>query len=98
MAIVFISAKEKQRSFFTGLLLLLVLVVAGGALALFLPGFLNPPQTPNSLTAPQFTGLPPVSINFSVLDSDKVKNLQPFLAEPQEFSMPVGRSDPFVSY
>jgi|SRR3989344_661886 len=75
MAIVFISAKNKQGAFFWGIIMLLVLFLAVVSLIVFLPDFLNtPPKIPKEVT---FVS-PNTSVDLGVLDSDKIKNLELF--------------------
>lgn len=84
MAIVFVSAKQRQKSFIWGISLALVLLVVVIFLAIFLPGFLNPMPTLPPSGQPGF--LSDLAINFSGIDSDKVKNLDPFLTQEKIFT------------
>ena len=84
MAIVFISPKKKQAIFFeimTGVLVLFLLAVSS---IVFLPEIKNrlnyvPPYQ-------ELSSLPAVKINFDIIDSDKVKKLEPFSLIETEFS------------
>ena len=89
MAIVFISAKQKQQSFMWGIFILLALLLVAGLLAISLPGFLNPKQVgPAALLGGGQVKNPPanLAINFSVVDSEKVKALEPFSIKENIFA------------
>ncbi len=79
MAIVFISPKEKQKIFILGIagFFLLVLVLIG--LAVFLARPKNVPQE-------QVFQAPEIKINFDVLKSEQIKNLEIPGAIEKEFS------------
>lgn len=97
MAIVFISPQKKQKIFFTITALAVALFLAGVATMALLPEFKEEfavfpiPTDTGDITVPE------VRINFSVVDSDPVKRLEPFGAiEIKEFGM--GKEEPFVPY
>ncbi len=78
MAIVFISPQEKQRVFFRGVAIFAVLLLFIISLLIFLPGFVN--KTSNTSTGVSSSN-PNITINLSIMDSDKIKNLEPFNEE-----------------
>lgn len=73
MAIVFISPKERQKVFILGIAVLFVLFLVGISLIIFLA---KPKETPSELVF----HAPKIRINFDVLTSDKIRDLQ-FLPE-----------------
>lgn len=82
MAIVFVSPAKKQKVLFwiIGFVLVAVLV-AGSVIALL-------PEIKNQLTIVEVPALPPgpdISLNFAVVDSNEVKNLESFAALQIEF-------------
>jgi len=94
MAIIFISPKKSQNMLVWTGFVFLALVLAGIAAVLLLPEIKNQVTivpAKGSYTAPD------ISINFALLDSEKVKNLQSFNKQIQQNSS-VGRTDPFTSY
>ena len=92
MAIVFTSPVKKQRIFFWSIFSCIVLFLFIVSLIVFPPAFksaLKDAPTEDS----------PITINFNVLDSDAIKNLEPFLMlQADKSSMNIGRNNPFVSY
>ncbi len=90
MAIVFISPIEKQRVFFGRLAVLLIVFLIITFLIIFLPGFLN--KTQNISTKISFNKYGTmadnsnITINFDIIDSNKVKNLKPFDILETEFA------------
>lgn len=85
MAIVFISPRKKQQMFFWGIALSLIVFLAIISLIVFLPDFLSK----NSNTPADMTSLPDITVNLNILDSDKVKNLQPPSSLPIAFTYTV---------
>ena len=78
MAVVFISPKQRQKTFFLGIaiiLLLFLLSVAFGVL------FSGPKQVPPELVFNK----PKVNIDTEIFDSEQFKNLQPFTQIPLQF-------------
>jgi uncharacterized membrane protein YkgB len=90
MAIVFISPKKKQTLFFRGIILSLVLFLSIVSFIVLLPEFFNKNQNvPVDLSS----GDQGIAINFNFLDSDRVKNLEPFVVSQAEFSYIVKDKD-----
>ena len=83
MAIVFISPKRRQRIFFRGILAFLILLLFIISLIIFPSQFKN--ETQDIPTKVVFD-TPGVVINFESIDSDQVKNLEPFLGVQIEFN------------
>lgn len=82
MAITFISPQKRQRVIFGGISLLVLLVLAGGSIVALLP------EIKNQLTVIPIEGnfkMPDIKVDFVLVDSDKVKNLEPFLDIQTEF-------------
>ncbi len=95
MAIIFVSPKRRQRIIMLSLIALLAVSVAGIGVFAFWPEIksvvlgISPEE--------QVAAMPGVKINFSVVDSQKVKNLELFT--PLQVPGPVeGRENPFTSY
>ncbi len=94
MAIIFISPKKRQQMIFWTTTILFTVVLVGGATVALLP------ELKNQLTLIPNQGIfimPDLNINFAVVDSDKVKNLETFSIIQLDQSQ-VGRGDPFGSY
>lgn len=71
MAVVFISPRQRQKVFFTGItiaFLLFLLIVFFGVFT----------AKPESISSTLVLNKPKVSIDMSIFDSDQFKNLQPF--------------------
>jgi hypothetical protein len=83
MAIVFISPKKKQSIFFTGIALSLVVFFGIVSVIIFFPQLINIHQ---SAAIPSATIRPDIAVNLSIIDSDSVKNLQPFLNLETEYT------------
>ncbi len=95
MAIIFVSPKRRQRIVLMSMLgLLAVAFLAIGTLA-FLPEIEQALHYAN--TAQVSAPIPDIKINFGVVDSPKVKNLDLFTGIPDQSSA-VGRINPFTSY
>lgn len=75
MAILFTSPRKKQRMFLRGITALLFLLLFIISLIVFPPDFKN--QFDNNLPKEVFSA-PDAAINFGILDSNQVKNLEPF--------------------
>ena len=87
MAIIFISPREKQKTFFKAVIILLVIALVTFLLVAFIPDFINKtPEIP--LTAPSsISGAKPdIAINFTIVDSDKFKNLESFAPMESQFT------------
>lgn len=79
MAIVFISPKQRQKTFFLGITIVFLLVLIVISLSVF---FAKPKEV-----KPEFAfNKPKVSININVLNSDEIKNLEPFPEMEIEFA------------
>lgn len=90
MAITFLQQKRKQQYLtlvFIGAILLILVVVW--------KGFLSKPETLPPLPEP--VKLPEVKINFEVLQSPFLEELQPFEEIPP-FEETAGRENPFIPY
>ena len=75
MAIVFISPKKRQRMFFGIMMVSLFFIFIAISLVMFLPELINKNKNiPPDMSFDQ----PDVVINFKILDSEKVKALEPF--------------------
>ena len=71
MAVVFISPKQRQKMFFTGITVIFSLILA----AIFLGVFFSEPKA----SSPTLVfNKPKVSIDMSILDSEQFNDLQPF--------------------
>lgn len=83
MAIVFISPKAKQRTFLKA-----IITVAGLSLVIFFLVVLMIWLVNKNKNIAQdgFSGPPNITINFNVIDSDQVKNLEPFTSLETEFT------------
>ncbi|MBX4200951.1 hypothetical protein KW786_02365 [Candidatus Parcubacteria bacterium] len=86
MAIVFVSARNKQNAFFWGIAVLLVLFLGMISLIVFLPEFLNmPSEVPPSMTYQS----PNTNVDLRILNSDTLTNLEPFNVMEATFSYTV---------
>jgi hypothetical protein len=74
MAITFVAPKAQRNTFFWIISLGVVLLLSGISLVVFLPGFF---QGQGSVNVVPFVGSD-ISVNLSILDSAKVKNLEAF--------------------
>lgn len=79
MAIVFISPKEKQKVFFGAIAGVFGFIVIVIAIIILL-------SRPAPIAQEKVFKKPPIKINFALLDSDKLKNLQPFPQIEAEFT------------
>jgi len=79
MAIVFISPKQRQKTFFIGITAIVLLFLIVVALSVFLA---KPKEIPPELVFNK----PKVDINLTVLDSDQFKELEPFSEMEVQFS------------
>jgi len=83
MAIVFTSPKKQQRATFWVFALLFLGILSGLSIVLLLP------EIQNQLTIIPAEGvftMPDIKVNFGVVDSDKVKNLEPFGGIPTQYT------------
>lgn len=71
MAVVFISPKKRQKTFFLGITITLLLFLV----VVFLGVFFSEPE--ESLFVPVFNK-PKVNIDMAIFESDQFRNLQPF--------------------
>lgn len=79
MAVVFISPKQRQRTFFIGITVMFLLFLA----VIFFGVFLSAPTG----TSPVLVfNKPKVSIDMSIFNSDQFKNLQPFAKMQTQYS------------
>jgi len=93
MAIIFVSPKRRQRIAMLSAMGVLALAMAGVAVFAFYPelkALIYPVQTPEVAVMPE------IKINFSIVDSDRVKNLDPFVLDAGE--VPSGRENPFAAF
>lgn len=81
MAIIFTSAKRKKRMFFWAITMLFILVLFVISFVAFLPD-----KYESTDVAKKETQKEEIKINFNVVDSDLVENLEPFLRIKTEFS------------
>lgn len=78
MAIVFISPKQRQKTFFIGITVIVLLFLVIISLSIL---FAKPKEV-----APELVfNKPKVDINFKVLDSDQFKELEPFSEMETQF-------------
>ncbi|OGZ73046.1 MAG: hypothetical protein A2908_01825 [Candidatus Staskawiczbacteria bacterium RIFCSPLOWO2_01_FULL_38_12b] len=90
MAIVFISPKKRQRMFFGIMMVSLFFIFIAISLVMFLPELINKNKNiPPDMSFDQ----PDVVINFKILDSEKVKALEPFTRLETEFDYIVQDQD-----
>lgn len=92
MAIIFVSIRKRQRMFFLGISLMLILALAIISLGVVFPEF----RTPSKVVVQEVFNAPDVKINFNVLDSAEVKNLEPFSSSEIEAMINPGRPNPFI--
>lgn len=71
MAVVFISPKERQKVFFIGITIVLILFLVSVSFGVFL-------AKPKEVSSNLVFNKPKITINMSVFDSDQFKKLQPF--------------------
>ncbi len=83
MAIVLISPRKRQKAVIWAIASLAVLMLLGASLFIFFPMFTNQintiPDTGTYIT-------PDIKLNFSIIDSNQVKNLTPFSIIETEFA------------
>ena len=79
MAIVFISPKERQKVFILGIVVIFVLFIVVISLIIFL-------AKPKEIPAEMVFRAPKIRINFDVLTSDKIKDLQLLPEIEKEFN------------
>ncbi len=83
MAIVLISPKKRQKTFFWVIIFLFVVILIAVSLFIFIPSFRSQIiDIPDSGTY----ATPDIKLNFNIIDSNQVKNLQPFGSIETEFS------------
>lgn len=81
MAIIFESPKKIQKKFLRIIIILLVFVLLIVPFIIFSPGLINRVQN----VSQEEISEPDIKINFNTIDSDQVKNLDPFGAIELEF-------------
>ena len=79
MAVVFISPKQRQKVFFIGITVMLLLFLVIISLGVFL-------VKPQEVSPVLVFNKPKVNIDMSVLDSSQFKNLQPLVAMDKQFN------------
>ncbi len=79
MAIVFISPKQRQKTFFMGITIVVLLFVAIIALSVFF-------AKPKEIAPELIFNKPKVNINLKALDSEQFKELEPFSEMEVQFS------------
>ena len=79
MAVVFISPKERQKTFFVVITIIFLLFLA----IVFLGVFFSKPEENFSA---QVFNKPKVSIDMTIFDSEQFKNLQPFTEMQTQYS------------
>jgi len=79
MAVVFISPKKRQKSFFLGITIAVLLFLSAVASFVFL-------SQPSENQAQLVFNKPKVSVDFKIFDSDQFKNLTPFLEMELQFA------------
>jgi hypothetical protein len=82
MAIVFVSSKRKQRIALWSIIGVFALVIAMVSLVVFPPDYRSMPE----ITQDGAMAKASIAINFNVVDSDQVKNMEPFSMVKREFS------------
>lgn len=99
MAIIFVSPTKKRSAAAWIVSAVLVLIIALVAAMTFLPEL----KKKLAVAEPEpVLVIPGVTINFGAMDSDRVKNLDPFSTVVSDLNDPnqpaIGRLDPFASY
>ncbi len=79
MAIVFISPKKRQQKFFLAITVLFLLFISFVSLSVFL-------SEPKAVPEEQVLITPKININFKILESDKIKYVQPIGKIEKSFS------------
>ena len=82
MAVVFISPKQRQRMFFMGITVMLLLFLAVISSGVFL-------SKPKEVSPVLVFNKPKVNIAMRIFDSDQFKNLQPFTEMKTQYSYKV---------
>jgi hypothetical protein len=78
MAIVFISPKQRQKMFFIGITVVFFLFIISVSLMVFLS---KPKQVPQGLVFNK----PKINVDLNTLDSDMVRNLEPWSEMKTQF-------------
>ena len=92
MAIIFVSIKKRQQKFFWAISALSLLAVVALSAAVLLPELNSAPD----IVVQEVFEAPDVKINFEVIDSPQVVNLEPFLPALLEPGAEAGRENPFI--
>jgi len=79
MAVVFISPKQRQRTFFMGITITLLLFLAVISFTVILSG-------PKEISQVLVFNKPKINIDMSIFSSDQFRNLQPFPEMQTQFS------------
>ena len=79
MAVVFISPKQRQKMFFLGITVSFLIFLS----VIFLIVFFSQPQTNEG---PLVFNKPKVNIDFKILDSEQLKNFEPFSQMELQFT------------
>ncbi|HLD70398.1 MAG TPA: hypothetical protein VI937_00710 [Negativicutes bacterium] len=94
MAIIFVSPRKKQKIVFWGMAAALMLAMAGISIAVFLPE-ITTRLVGNKAVLP--ANVEEVKINFKVVDSTELKNLEFFEPLATEETQ-IGRENPFSAF
>jgi len=86
MAVVFISPKQRQKTFFIGITIVFLLILVAIASVVF---FAQPKQNQVQLVFNK----PKINIDFKIFDSDDFKNLKPFTEMELQFTYTATEKD-----
>jgi hypothetical protein len=86
MAVVFISPKQRQKMFFLGITVVLVLFLAGFSLVILF-------SKPKEISSALVFNKPKVSIDMKVFDSGQFKNLKSFTQVKIQYSYKIKNTD-----
>lgn len=92
MAIIFISIKKRQKRFFWAISALSLLAVVALSATVLLPELHGAPD----VVVQEVFEAPDVKVNFDIIDSPQVINLEPFLPTAVEDNGNIGRENPFI--
>jgi len=91
MAILFVSHKKKNRIFFWSMSAFVIALLMIISFLAFPYDFLGLEQPSDDVS------LPPLQVNFDILDSNALEALEPF-SEVKAGGADVGRNEPFAPY
>lgn len=96
MAIVFVSPQKKQKIFITAASALLAVFLVAAFVVFLVPELRNKPI---EISEEEAYKTPDIKINFDIIDSEKVKDLESFsrIHEPAG-ETGIGRKEPFTPY